>query len=140
MDKHTKEQRSNNMRAVKSKGSKIEIVLGKAMWAKGIRFRKNVKDILGKPDFALKKYKVAVFCDSEFWHGKDWHIKKYEIKSNKNFWINKIERNIDRDKEVNSGLIQDGWIVMRFWEKEILKETDKCVSKIKKVISERKTV
>lgn len=127
MDRHSKEQRRKNMQAVKSKGSKIEIVLGKALWKKGFRYRKNVKDIFGKPDFAFKKYKVAVFCDSEFWHGKDWAKKKSEIKSNKEFWYNKIERSIERDKEVNIKLNEEGWIVLRFWEKEILNETEKCV-------------
>lgn len=75
MDKLSKEQRLKNMRAVKNKGSKIEILLGKELWKKGVRYRKNDKSIFGKPDFACKKYKVAVFCDSEFWHGKDWETK-----------------------------------------------------------------
>ena len=68
MDKHSPEQRKKNMKAVKSKGSKIENILAKAMWSRGIRYRKNVKDVFGKPDFAIKKYKIAIFCDSEFWH------------------------------------------------------------------------
>ena len=79
MDKLTKTQRKMNMQAVKSKGSKIEVMLGKALWAKGLRYRKNDKSVFGKPDFTIKKYKIAVFCDSEFWHGKDWEIKKMRI-------------------------------------------------------------
>ena len=138
MDRHSKEQRRKNMQAVKSKGSKIEIILGKALWKKGLRYRKNVKDIFGKPDFAIKKYKVAVFCDSEFWHGRDWYEKKSEIKSNKEFWYNKIERNIERDKEVNIKLNEEGWIVLRFWEKEIINKTDECIQKVVNSVNLRK--
>jgi len=138
MDRHTKEQRSKNMRAVKSKGSKIENVLAKAMWGRGIRYRRNVQNIFGKPDFALKKYKLAIFCDSEFWHGKDWDTKKKEIKSNKEFWYNKIESNIKRDKNVNLVLTSEGWIVLRFWGKEIIKNTEDCVDKIDFVIKKQK--
>jgi DNA mismatch endonuclease (patch repair protein) len=138
MDKHSREQRRKNMQAVKSKGSKIEIAMGKALWKSGLRFRKNVEDIFGKPDFAMKKYKIAVFCDSEFWHGKNWEIKQKEIKSNRNFWIKKIERNIERDKEVNKKLIEEGWIVIRFWEKEIIKHTDSCVNEVLNAYEDRK--
>ena len=118
MDRHTPKQRRRNMQAVKSKGSKIEKTLGNALWKKGFRYRKNVNSIFGKPDFVFRKYKIAVFCDSEFWHGKDWETKKYEIKSNKEFWHKKIERNIMRDKEVNQKLKNDGWTVIRFWGKK----------------------
>src|ERR1035437_9862058 len=127
MDKLKKEQRQRNMKAVKSKGSKIELMLGKAMWAKGLRYRKNDKNVFGKPDFTFKKYKVAVFCDSEFWHGKDWDQKKYEHKSNIKFWHQKIGRNIERDKEVNSELLKEGWKVLRFWGKEIEKDLLHCM-------------
>lgn len=101
MDKLTPEQRKKNMRAVKNKDSKIERVLSRALWHKGVRFRKNVNSITGKPDIAIKKYKIAVFADSEFWHGKNWENKKHEHKSNQAFWHQKIERNIQRDAEVN---------------------------------------
>ncbi len=134
MDRHTPEQRKRNMQAVKSKGSKIEKTLGKALWKKGFRYRKNVNTIFGKPDFVFRKHKIVIFCDSEFWHGKDWSTKKYEIKSNRDFWFKKIERNISRDKEVNRKLENDGWTVIRFWGKEILKETDKCVEKVESEI------
>lgn len=134
MDRHTPIQRKRNMQAVKSKGTKIEKTLGKALWKKGFRYRKNVKSIFGKPDFVLRKYKIAVFCDSEFWHGKDWETKKYEIKSNRDFWYKKINRNIERDKEVNKKLKEEGWTVIRFWGKEILKNTDFCVEKIEQKI------
>lgn len=140
MNKLTKEQRRKNMQAVKSKGSKIEILLGKKLWERGFRYRKNDKTVFGKPDFVFKKYKVAVFCDSEFWHGKDWEIKKQEHKSNIDFWHKKIERNIERDKEVNIELTKQGWKVLRFWGRDIEKNSLLCVNKIEEVINaKRKT-
>jgi DNA mismatch endonuclease Vsr len=138
MDKLTKEQRRKNMQAIKSKGSKIEIMLAKAMWEKGLRYRKNDKTVIGKPDFTFKKYKIAVFCDSEFWHGKDWKKKKLEHKSNIKFWHQKIERNIQRDREVNEELLKNGWQVIRFWGKNIKKELVNCVIKIETEINEVK--
>ena len=138
MDKLSKEQRRKNMQAVKSKGSKIELALGKALWNKGFRYRKNDKTVFGKPDFTFKKHKIAIFVDSEFWHGKDWVIKKNDHKSNQEFWHKKIERNIQRDMEVTEFLLKDGWKVIRFWGKEVLKNTDICVQKIEKEIYEIK--
>jgi len=138
MDKLTKEQRRKNMQAVKSKGSKIEIMLAKEMWKKGLRYRKNDKSVFEKPDFTFKKYKVAVFCDSAFWHGKDWEGKKLEHKSNIKFWHHKIELNIQRDKEVNEELLKTGWQVIRFWGKEIEKDLVNCVIKIENKIDEAK--
>lgn len=122
------------MQAVKSNGSKIEKMLGKALWAKGLRYKKNDKTVYGKPDFTYRKYKVAVFCDSEFWHGKDWERKQFEHKSNIKFWHQKIERNIERDKEVNQELLTSGWKVIRFWGKQIEKDLLNCVVKVENVI------
>ncbi len=138
MDKLTKEQRRKNMQAIKSKGSRIETLLAKEMWARGLRYRKNDKSVIGKPDFTFKKHKVAIFCDSEFWHGKDWEIKKHEHKSNVKFWHQKIERNIQRDKEVNEELLKTGWQVIRFWGKEIENDLVNCVIKILEKIDEVK--
>ena len=138
MDKLTKEQRSKNMRAVKSTGSKIEVILGKALWAKGYRYRKNNKKVFGKPDFTFAKYKIAIFVDGEFWHGKDWEIRKHDHKSNQKFWYEKIERNIQRDKEVNIELEKQGWEVLRFWGKQIEKDLVNCTKIIEKKIKERK--
>ena len=130
MDKLTKEQRRKNMQAVKATGSKIEVALAKALFAKGYRYRKNNKTVFGKPDITFKKIKLAIFVDSEFWHGKNWAIKKYEHKSNQEFWYKKIERNIERDIEVNTALLKDGWKVLRFWGEDINKNLLICVSKI----------
>ena len=138
MDRLTQEQRSRNMQAIKSKGSKIETLLAKELWALGIRYRKNNKTIFGKPDLSIKRLKLAIFVDSEFWHGKNWHIKKKEIKTNQDFWQKRIERNIERDKEVNNKLKSSGWRVLRFWGQDVSKKTRNCTDKIIEVINEIK--
>ena len=140
MDRHTPEQRHKNMQAVKNKDSKIELALRKELWNRGIRYRKNVNGIVGHPDIAFIGIKVAVFCDSEFWHGYDWDNRKNDFKSNQEFWIPKIERNIQRDKDVNDALEKDGWTVLRFWGKEILKNTSEIADIIQKTVEERKAV
>jgi len=138
MDKLAPDQRSKNMRAIKSKGSKIENLLAKELWKKGYRYRRNNKSVFGKPDFTFKKYKIAIFVDSEFWHGKDWKTHKYDNKSNQDFWHKKIERNIERDEEVNAYLTNAGWKVLRFWGKQIEKNINYCVQKIEEQINESK--
>jgi DNA mismatch endonuclease vsr len=138
MDNHTPEQRKKNMQAIRSKDSKIEVVLRKALWEKGYRYRKNYKKLIGKPDIVFIGKKVAVFCDSEFWHGKDYHACVDRIETNSSYWKQKIKRNIERDLEVTKDLEEQGWTVHRFWESEILKETDKCVELIERSLhSER---
>lgn len=132
MDRHTPEQRRKNMQAVKNKDSKIKIALRKELWARGLRYRKNAKNVFGKPDIIFIGKKVAVFCDSEFWHGYNWEERKADFKSNQDFWIPKIERNIQRDKEVTEKLEADGWTVLRFWGKEIKKNPGKCADRIEK--------
>jgi DNA mismatch endonuclease Vsr len=139
MDRVTSEQRRKIMQAIKGKGTQIENALAKALWAKGFRYRRNSKYIYGKPDISFKKYKLAIFCDSEFWHGKDWEVQKNRIKSNKDYWFAKIERNILRDKEVNEHLTQEGWVVLRFWGKSILKDVDSCVKEIADLLSRIRT-
>ena len=135
MDRHTKEQRKKNMRAVKNKDSKIELALRAALYARGLRgYRKNYKNVEGKPDVVFTKYKVAIFADSEFWHGKDWEKKKHEIKSNKEFWHKKIEGNIARDKKVNEILTEQGYTILRYWGKDILKRTDEIADEIEAVV------
>lgn len=126
------------MRANKSTGTKPELVLAKAMWALGLRYRKNSGSIFGKPDFSFKKYKVAVFVDGEFWHGKDWEQKKVEIKGNREFWIAKIERNIQRDIEVTGRLKAEGWMVLRFWSNDVVEDTTSCAEKVKEIIRARR--
>lgn len=134
LDNHTAEQRSKNMKAVKNKGSKIETMLQIELWHRGLRYRKNVKTVYGKPDIAFIRKKVAVFCDSEFFHGYDWENKNKEIKSNRDFWIPKIEKNMARDKAVTEKLKSDGWIVLRFWGNEIKRNLSLCADKIESVV------
>jgi DNA mismatch endonuclease (patch repair protein) len=134
MDVHTPSQRSKNMRAIKSIGTKDEVRLAKALWYLGYRYRKNNKTVFGTPDLTFKKNKIAVFVDSEFFHGKDWDTQKNRIKSNQEFWHKKIERNIQRDIEVNSYLASQGWKVIRFWDSEVKKNLDLCISEIQKEI------
>lgn len=128
MDRLTKEQRYRNMSANKGKGTKLELLLGKLLWNAGVRYRKNDKSVFGKPDFTIRNMKIAIFCDGEFWHGRNWEIRKNDHKSNCNFWYAKIGKNIERDKEVNEQLEAQGWKVLRFWETEITKEPDKCLN------------
>ena len=134
LDNHTAEQRSKNMKAVKNKGSMIETMLQIELWHRGLKYRKNVKTVYGKPDIAFIGKKVAVFCDSEFFHGYDWENKNKEIKSNRDFWIPKIEKNMARDKAVTEKLKSDGWIVLRFWGNEIKRNLSQCADKIESVV------
>ncbi len=138
--KKTQEQISYNMQQVKSKDSQIELLLRKELWNRGIRYRKNVRKIYGNPDITFIGLKIAVFCDSEFWHGYDWEHRKADFKSHQEFWIPKIERNMERDKEVTQKLESDGWIVLRFWGNEIKKKTTECADRIEDAIKERKNV
>lgn len=135
--KKTKEQISFNMKRVKNKDSKIELNLRKELWKRGLRYQKNRNDIFGKPDIVFKGKKIAVFCDSEFWHGYDWEHRKNDFKSNHDFWLSKIERNIQRDCQVTSKLIDEGWIVLRFWGNEIKKDVISCADKIENIYRER---
>ena len=130
MGRLTKEQRYKNMSANKGKGTKLELMFGKLLWNAGVRYRKNDKTVFGKPDFVIRKMKIAIFCDGEFWHGRNWEERKNDHKSNCDFWHSKIEGNIRRDKEVNEQLKAQGWTVFRFWEAEITKESDKCLNRI----------
>lgn len=135
MDKLTDSQRRKNMQAVKSSGSKIEVILAKELWRLGYRYRKNDRSVFGKPDIVFKRYQIAIFVDGEFWHGKDWKKRKHDHKSNQDFWIKKIERNMQRDKEVNLYLKKNGWKVLRFWGKDISKNLPNCTGKIINTIS-----
>lgn len=122
------------MQAIKSTATKSEVRLAKALWKLGYRYRKNNKKIFGRPDLTFAKYKIAIFVDSEFFHGKDWKTEQLRIKTNREYWIPKIERNIQRDEEVNSFLIDKNWTVLRFWSKDIEKNLEVCVAKIEGTI------
>lgn len=139
-DNLTVEQRKKNMQHIKSKDTKIEIALRKALWNKGYRYRKNYCLLPGKPDIVLTKYKIAIFCDSEFFHGKDWEVLKPQLEKGKNadFWIKKISKNQQHDDDINKQLQFLGWTVIRFWGKDIMKKTDECIQVIEENIFEQK--
>jgi len=138
MDVLTPEQRSKNMRAIRSKNTKMELLLAKALWAQGIRYRKNDKSVFGVPDLTIKKFKIAIFVDSEYFHGKDWETERYRIKTNREFWWNKIEANKRRDQAVNTILVNNGWKVLRFWSRDIRKNLNLCIDQINAVIAKQK--
>lgn len=124
------EQKHYNMSRIKSKNTKIEVRLRKALWHSGIRYRINYSVLPGKPDIAITKYRIAIFCDGEFWHGKDWGTKRAKIATNRDYWIPKIEKNIDRDTQIDKELYALGWQVLRFWGKDIEKNLELCVNEV----------
>ena len=134
----TAEQRHRNMSNIKGKDTKIELVLRKALWDRGYRYRKNYKELPGSPDIALTKYKIAIFCDGEFFHGYDWEKQKLRVQNGKNseYWIKKIRRNIERDMEVEREIRAEDWTVIRFWGKDIKSNTEDCIAVIKEAIHE----
>ena len=141
MDRLTKEQRHRNMSNIKSKDTSIELKLRKALWKKGYRYRKNYNKLPGKPDIALTRYRIVIFCDSEFFHGKDWEKLKLQLEKGKNseFWINKISKNIERDEKIEKELNFMGWTVLRFWGKDINKNVDECIKVVEEKILDNMT-
>ena len=130
MKKESPEHTRKKMQAVKNSVSKIETALAKALWNRGHRYRKNDRSVFGTPDLTFKQLRIAIFVDSEFWHGKNWEVRKYDHKSNQQFWYEKIENNIMRDKIVNQNLKENGWYILRFWGKDIEGNLNECVKKI----------
>ena len=132
----TKTQRSENMKKIKSTDTQIERLLRKALWRKGYRYRKNVKDLPGKPDIVITKYKIAIFCDGEFFHGHDWEKLKDRLKTSENgeFWIDKISRNIEHDNEVYKKLVNMNYVILRFWGNDIKNHIDECVRAVDEAV------
>lgn len=132
------EQRRKTMSKIRGKNTTIEVTLQKALWAKGYRYRKNYKKLPGSPDICLTKYRIAIFCDSEFFHGKDWEVLKAKVEKGNNgeYWSKKIQENITRDNEKDKALNALGWTVIHFWGKDILKKTDECAKVIEETIFE----
>jgi DNA mismatch endonuclease Vsr len=133
----TKEQISFNMSRVRSSGSEIEKRMRLVLTRGKLRVTKQPK-MFGRPDFVLPRMKIAIFCDSHFWHGYRWKTKQREIRRNRAFWVHKILGNMRRDRIVNRRLRRDGWIVLRFWEHQILRSSEACLLKVKRAVSERK--
>ena len=137
-DVMTPEQRSRAMSHIRGKDTSIEVILRKALWHKGIRYRKNYKKLPGTPDIAITKYRIAIFCDSEFFHGYNWEIKKQKLGHNREYWIKKIERNRNRDYENDKKLLFLGYTVLHFWGQDISKHTDECLQTIEEAIWDTK--
>lgn len=142
MDRLTKEQRHKAMSNIKSHDTSIEIKLRQALWKRGYRYRKNYQNLPGKPDIVLIRHKIAIFCDSEFFHGKDWEVLRPQLERGQNgeYWENKILRNMERDDGVNKKLLFLGWTVIRFWGEDILKNTEECVKVIEECIFENEII
>lgn len=128
------------MRHIKAKDTEIELLLRKELWKRGYRYRKNYPGLPGRPDIVLTKYKIAIFCDGEFFHGKDWEVLKPRLEKslNSEYWISKISRNMKRDNEINKELLFMGWTVIRFWGKDIKKNLEECIQVIEETIFEQK--
>ena len=131
--------RSYNMSMIKAKDTKVEKILRKELWKRGLRYRKNCSSIYGKPDIVFLRKQVAVFIDGEFWHGYHFEEIKSRLKSNKEFWLTKIERNRERDFAITQFLIEQGWVVLRFWDFEIKNDLFRCADKIEQIVKIRES-
>lgn len=135
---YTTKQRSRTMSKIRAKNSKPEMLLRKALWKAGIRYRTHVKYVPGSPDIFIAKYRLALFVDGSFWHGYQWEKRKEQIKSNRAFWLAKIERNMQRDLQNRQALEHAGYTVMRFWDHEVIKNLAACVNQVKLYIETAK--
>lgn len=133
---YTTAARSKHMAKIKSKDTKPEIIFRRALYKKGVRYRVAFKKLPGKPDISNVSKRFVVFIDGEFWHGYNWHEKKDKIKTNRAFWIPKIERNVQRDTENNKALEEMGFKVFRFWEHQIKKELDNCIEEVLRFLND----
>ena len=140
VDNLSPKQRKKNMQNIRSKNTEIELILRKALWKQGYRYRKNFNALPGRPDIVLTKYKIVIFCDGEFFHGKDWDILEARLKESNNseYWIKKISRNKERDDEINKKLSFLGWKVLRFWGKDIKNNIDECIQVIEETVFAKK--
>lgn len=140
VDNLSPKQRKKNMQNICSKNTEIELILRKALWKRGYRYRKNFNALPGRPDIVLTKYKIVIFCDGEFFHGKDWDILEARLKESNNseYWIKKISRNKERDDEINKKLSFLGWKVLRFWGKDIKNNIDECIQVIEETVFAQK--
>lgn len=141
MKKRTKEVTHKIMASIKAKNTKPELIFRRALWARGTRYRIHV-DIFGKPDIAIKKYKLAIFIDGDFWHGNNWRLRGLpsldaEIEKYSKFWKEKIKKNIERDDEVNRKLEYQGWHVLRFWQSAIESNLDECINQTLDIIKKK---
>lgn len=131
MDVLNEKQRHKNMSHIHAKDTKPEIVLRKALWHHGVRYRKNYAKLIGKPDIVITRAKIVIFVDGDFWHahGHQKHPGE-QVATNKEFWMEKLKRNVEKDREVNDALTEQGWLVLRFWESDIRKNLENIVEQI----------
>lgn len=134
---------SRTMARVRSKDSRAELELRRALHARGVRFRLHAGDILGRPDLVIRKYRLAVFVDGDFWHGNAWRLRglpslEAQFPARTNWWATKIRRNMDRDEEVTAALENDGWRVLRFWESDVLRDPESAAARVAAAIPERR--
>ena len=135
----TNEQRRKTMQRIKSKNTKAEVMLRKALWHSGIRYRKNFKELPGTPDIAITKFRIAVFVDGDFWHARGHEQNPGEqIRTNITYWSKKLKRNTERDKEVNQALLEMGWLVLRYWDSDVNKDCNACLQDILQYLPIRK--
>ena len=128
---YTTQQRSRTMSKIKGKNTKPELIFRRALWKAGLRYRTYSIGLPGKPDIFITKYRLAIFIDGGFWHGYDFEVKKTKIKTNRSYWIPKIERNTQRDRQVNEALEEAGYTVMRFWDHEVKQNLPACINQVK---------
>ncbi len=134
---YTTPERSKIMAKIRGKNTKPELAFRKALYSKGFRYRIDYRKLIGRPDIVLKKYKTVIFIDGEYWHGYNWQERKEKIKTNRDFWIAKIERNMQRDQEVNAALKLEGYTVFRFWESMVKKELNTCIEMVLKHLKKK---
>ena len=130
------------MRLIKSKDTSIELLLRKELWKRGFRYRKNYNMLPGTPDIVLPKYRIVIFCDGDFFHGNNWNVLRERLKkcNNSDYWIPKIENNIERDRQIDNMLLEKGWAVIRFWEKDIKNNLAGCVDIVEETIFDLKSL
>jgi len=130
---------SYTMSRIRSKDTKPEMALRRAVWRAGLRYRKHYGKVPGRPDIAFVGAKIAVFCDGNFWHGRDWEVRRERLtSSSRDYWIKKIERNMERDRAANRRLEELGWLVLRFWEDEVLSDPARCVDIVRSALEARR--
>ncbi len=136
MDPLSPSQRRRCMQHNRATGTRIENIMAKVLWQRGLRYRRNDRSLPGKPDFSFRGEKTVVFCDGDFWHGRNFNPNHFH--TNQQFWINKIQRNKTRDIRNNQQLADMGYEVLRFWESDILNDANKCVDSIEKILAQQR--
>jgi len=139
VDQFTQEERSKLMSRIRSKNTVFEKSGFELLRKAQVNYRRHPKNVYGNPDAANKTKRIAIFFDSDFWHGFNWKKAKHDFISRKKFWIGKIEKNMKRDIEATKELKRNEWTVLRLWEHEIRKNPSRCIVRIKRVYAKMET-